>query len=296
MYSISQGFKNIGRHMRLSLASIATVTACIFLFCIFFSLIANLRNIISNIETKVGITVFFDEGMSEDAIKGIGAQIEERPEVKSLEYTSAEEAWEQFKEDYFEGREELAEGFSQDNPLKESASYTIFLKTVEKLNEFVSWLESVEGVRQVNYSSQAGSTLSTVNKAITVVSLVIIGLLLFVSVILIRNTIAVSAEFRKTEIGIQRLIGATNYMIKAPFVIEGVVLGFVGAALPLIAIYFIYNYAVDYAKSNVMILGDIMEFLPITTIMPYMGAAALVLGVGMGLIVSSITINKYMRV
>ena len=296
MYSIGQAFKNICKNIRLSLASVATISACIFLFCLFFSVIVNLRNIVANIETKVGITVFFDEDLSDSEVKTIGEEIKSRPEVKDIEFTSADDAWESFKKDYFEGREELAEGFAQDNPLKGSSSYSIWLNDVTKQDEFVQWLQGLNGVRQVNYSNQAGSMLTGLNNALLIVSLVLIGVLLAVAIFLIRNTVVISAEFRKSETAIMKLVGATNSMIRAPFIIEGVVLGFVGAAIPLAAIYFLYNYAVTYMQKNFTMLSDIFSFLPISEIFPVMAVTALLLGVGIGFFTSLFALNKHLRV
>ena len=296
MYSIGQAFKNICKNIRLSLASVATISACIFLFCLFFSVIVNLRNIVTNIETKVGITVFFDENLSDSAVKSIGEEIKSRPEVKDIEFTSADDAWESFKKDYFEGREELAEGFAQDNPLKGSSSYSIWLNDVTKQDEFIQWLQGLKGVRQVNYSNQAGSMLTGLNNALLMVSLVLIGVLLAVAIFLIRNTVVISAEFRKSETAIMKLVGATNSMIRAPFIIEGVVLGFVGAAIPLAAIYFLYNYAVTYMQKNFTMLSDIFSFLPISEIFPVMAVTALLLGVGIGFFTSLFALNKHLKV
>ncbi|MDO4938904.1 MAG: permease-like cell division protein FtsX [Lachnospiraceae bacterium] len=296
MYSIGQAFKNICRNFRLSLASVATISACIFLFCLFFSVMVNLRSIVNNIESKVGITVFFEENLTENEIKAIGDEINKRPEVKSMEFTSADEAWEEFKADYFEGREELAEGFAEDNPLKGSSSYSIWINDISLQKSFVEWLESLEGVRQVNYSSQAGSVLTGFNSALIVVSLVLIGVLLAVAAFLIRNTIVISAEFRKSETAIMRLVGATNSMIRAPFIIEGVILGLMGAVIPLVIIYFLYNYAIDYLQKNFLILSDVFSFLPISQIFPAMAAAALILGVGIGFFTSLFALNKHLKV
>lgn len=296
MYSIGQAFKNICKNLRLSLASVATISACIFLFCLFFSVIVNLRSIVTNIENKVGITVFFEEDLGDNGVRALGEEIKSRPEVKNIEYTSADEAWESFKADYFEGHEELAEGFAEDNPLKGSSSYTIWLNDAAKQDDFVAWLQELQGVRQVNYSSQAGSMLTGFNNAMLIISLVLIGVLLAVAVFLIRNTVVISAEFRKSETAIMRLVGATNGMIRAPFIIEGVVLGLVGAAIPLAAIYFLYNYAVGFMQENFTMLSDVFSFIPITEIFPSMAVVALLLGVGIGFFTSLFAMNKHLRV
>ncbi len=295
-YCLKQGIINICRNIWFSLASIATISACIFLFCLFFSLIVNIQHMVKVAETTVGITVFFDEGITEDEISMIGSQIESRPEVQSIEFTSAEEAWEIAKQDYFEGNEDLAEGFAQDNPLANSASYQIFLNDISYQGDMVAYLEQVEGIRSVKYSNTAAEGLSSFNRVIGILSVVIIGVLLAVAIFLISNTINVAAAFRKNENEIMRLIGATNYMIRAPFVVEGVVLGILGAALPLVAMFFLYRRSVVYLLEKFQILSGIFQFLPVETIFPYMAGTAMVLGVGIGFFVSFFTIRKHLRV
>ena len=109
-YSIQQGFKNIARNSMFSLASMATMAACIFMFGIFYILVFNVNAMVQDAEESVAITVFFDEGLTEEQIKKIGKEVEKRTEVRDMKFVSAEEAWESFKEVYFEGNEELPTG------------------------------------------------------------------------------------------------------------------------------------------------------------------------------------------
>lgn len=295
-YCLKQGVKNICRNILFSLASIATVSACIFLFCLFFSIVINVQYVIKNTESTVGITVFFNEGLDENQIRAIGNQIKARDEVKEIKYTSAKEAWEEAKQEYFGDMQELAEGFEEDNPLANSSSYTVFLKDLVDQAEMVQWLKGLEGVRKVNYSSTAAEGMNSLNRVIGVLSMLIIGVLLAVAIFLISNTISVAAAFRKNENQIMKLIGATNYMIRAPFVVEGIIIGLVGASIPLIAIYFLYRNAVEYVVTRFSILSGLFQFLPVEAIFPYMAGTALALGVGIGFFVSFFTIRKHLKV
>lgn len=295
-FCVKEGIKNICRNVWFSLASAAIISACIFLFCMFFALVGNVQYMVKNAETTVGITVFFDEGISEEEIRQIGAQIEARSEVKETNYISAEEAWETFRKDYFKDVEDLAEGFSDDNPLAGSASYEIFLNDIADQNDMVAYLKSVSGIRKVNYSNDTASGLSNFNKMLGLISVVIIGILLAVAMFLISNTISTAAAFRKNENKIMRLIGATNFMIRAPFVVEGIIIGFVGAALPLAAVYFLYRNTVQYMIQKFNIISNVIEFIPIESIFPYMVAVAMALGVGIGFIGSFFTIRKHLKV
>ncbi|MDE6929184.1 MAG: ABC transporter permease, partial [Lachnospiraceae bacterium] len=220
-YSLKQGFKNIGRNMLFSLASIATIAACIFLFCLFYAIVGNVRHSTMAAETTVGITVFFDQGLDETQIQAIGQEIGAREGVDSIRYISPEEAWESFQVEYFGEMKELAAGFADDNPLANSASYEIFLTDISRQESFVADLNSMEGVRKVNYSHSAVAALENLDRIVSLLSAGIIGVLLAVAVFLISNTISVAAAFRKQENQIMRLIGATNWMIRAPFLVEG---------------------------------------------------------------------------
>lgn len=295
-YCFKQGLKNVAHNKLFSLASMATIGACIFLFCLFFAIVTNVQNIAKTAETTVGITVFFEEGTSDERVAAIGEEIQARPGVKEVVYTSAEEAWESFKTEYFGENEDLALAFADDNPLADSESYEIFLYDIASQTEMVSWLNSFPEVRQVNYSNAAVAGLSSVNKIIGLLSAVIIGILLAVAVFLISNTISVAAQFRKRENEIMKLIGATNFMIRLPFVVEGVLLGFVGAVVPLIGIYYIYEKAAAYVVNHFVTVSGLFTPIAIQVIYPEMLLVALVLGVGIGFIVSFFTIRKQLKV
>lgn len=296
VYSLKQGFKNIGRNMLFSMASIATIAACIFLFCLFYAIVGNVRHSAQAAETTVGITVFFDEGLDEDGILAIGQEIQAREEVDNMVYTSAEEAWELFQAEYFGEMEELAAGFAEDNPLANSASYEIFLKDIGQQEEFVAYLSSIEGVRKVNYSNSAVAALENLNRMISLLSAAIIGVLLAVAVFLISNTISVAAAFRKQENQIMKLIGATNWMIRAPFLVEGVIIGLIGSILPLAGIYVLYQKAVAYISENYTIMTGVFQPMPISEMFPSMVTVALILGVGIGFFASFFTIRKHLKV
>ena len=296
IYCLKQGLINIRRNLLHSLASTATISACIFLFCLFFAIIGTVRHFAMEAETTVGITVFFDESLSEDETLAIGDQIQARSEVAEMNYISAQEAWESFKTEYFGDMEELAEGFAEDNPLAGSASFEIFLKDISLQDQMVEYLNSIEGVRKVNYSNAAAAGLNSLNRIIGAVSAVIIGVLLAVAVFLISNTISVAAAFRKQENEIMKLIGATNYMIRAPFVVEGLLIGLVGAAIPLAAVFFLYRETADYVTAHYVIMTGIFTPVPIQEMMPVMTAVALALGGGIGFFGSFFTIRKHLRV
>ena len=297
-FCLKEGFINMCRNVWFSLASTAIVSACIFLFCVFFSIITNIEYMVTMAETTMGITVFFDEDLSEAEIQALGEQIksDKASLIKDMNFISAEEAWNSFQTDYFGEEADLAEGFAEDNPLAGSASYEIFLKNISSQDDMVKYLETLNGVRKVNYSSTAAAGLTSFNRILAMLFGAIIIMLLAVAVFLISNTISVAAEFRKNENKIMRLIGATNFMIRAPFVVEGMMIGLVGAAIPLAAMYFLYLNTVEYVTEKFRLLSGLIRFLPVGQVYPEMAAISLALGGGLGFVVSFMTIRKHLRV
>ncbi|MCR4806686.1 MAG: ABC transporter permease [Lachnospiraceae bacterium] len=293
VFTFKQGFKNIFRNKIFSLATIATIAACIFLFGVFYSVVENVRYSIQKAETNVAVTVFFDEDVTDSRIQEIGELIRARNEVASVEFVSAAEAWEAFKVDYLG---EYADGYEGDNPLEGSENFEIYLRDVSKQGELVSFLETVPGIREINHSDVTANILTQFNRLLSYVSLGIIGILLAVSLFLISNTVAMGIAVRREEIGIMKLIGATDFVVRSPFLIEGILLGVIGAAIPLVAVYFIYNNIIIYASQQFAILNDIMQFKTAREIFSVLIPVALFLGIGLGFFGSLITVRKHLRV
>lgn len=296
-YTIKQGFKNIFRNSMFSLASIATMIACILLFGAFFSVIFNVNSLVRTIEEEVGITVLFDEGISQEEIDAIGEKIGARDEVKSIEYTSPEEAWETFKDDYFAENPEYADSFANDNPLANSASYTVQTKKIEDQSKLVAYIETLDGVREVNQSAEAAKTLISFNRLFTYVSIAIIVILLVISVFLISNTVSMGISVRSEEIGIMKLIGATDAFVRAPFIVEGILLGIIGAAIPLAILYFSYDWLINQLLVKFGILSSMASsILTVNQVFKYLLPTGLILGIGIGLVGSVITVRKHLKV
>ena len=295
-YTIKQGLKNIWKNKMFSLASIATMTACIFLFGLFYTIVENFQSMVKDAESGVAVTVFFDEGISQDKIDEIGDLIRARAEVSDLEFVSADDAWDSFKQTYFEGNEAAAESFAGDNPLANDASYSIYMNDISMQQTLVTYLQSVDGIREVKQSAVVANTLTDFNKLIGYVSAGIIIILLGVAVFLISNTITVGISVRREEIGIMKLIGATDYFVRAPFVVEGIVIGLIGAAIPLGILYVLYGRIIDYIGDKFSFISNMMKFLPADEVFHTLVPVALILGVGIGFIGSRITIRKHLKV
>lgn len=295
-YTFKQGMKNIWRNKMFSVASIATMAACIFMFGVFYSIVSNFQNVVKNVESDVAITVFFDSGISQSEIDEIGQKIATRSEVSSYKFVSAEEAWEQYKAEYFKGNEDAAAGFAQDNPLKNSANYQIHMKDISQQDTLVSYLKSLKGVREVRQSEQVANTLTDFNRLVAVVSSVIIVILIGVAIFLISNTVRTGITVRREEIRIMKLIGATDLFVRAPFIIEGILIGFIGSVIPLIILYFLYGNIISYLASKFKFLDNMLTFLPAHSVFSVMVPVGLILGIGIGYIGSRITVHKHINV
>ena len=295
-YCFKQGFKNIWRNKLFSLASMATMAACIFMFGIFFCMVQNFQHFVREAEEGVAVTVLFDEGTTEDEILEIGQGLTKRDGVSEVVYVSADEAWKSYQEKYFEGNPEVAEAFVDDNPLANSSNLEIYMTDISKQDDLVTYIESLDKVRKVNRSDSVASMLTDFNRLVSYVSVAIIGLLLAVAIFLINNTVAIGISVRREEIGIMRLIGAKNSFIKAPFLIEGIVIGLVGAIFPLILLYFLYNKLITYVGTQFTGLSNVMDFLPAAQLFQTLLPVGMALGVGIGFFGSIVTIQRHLKV
>lgn len=296
IYNIKQGVVSIKRNKLFSLASIATIAICIFLIGMFYAVVVNFNFMIDTLESKLCVTTFFEQGISEEKIEELNKTISKRVEVSKIEYTSSEEAWEKYRENYFEDKEELAEGFKDDNPLADSASFAIYLNDAEMQDTLVKYLEQLEGIRQVNASANTASTLGDFGRLVGYVSVALIAVLLAVGVFLIGNTVMIGITVRKEEIGIMKLMGATDFFIRSPFMVEGLIIGLMGAVVPLVVLYFLYNNIIRYVMSQFQTLSSITAFLSAGEVFKVLIPMAIVIGGGIGLFGSIITMRKHLRV
>lgn len=308
-YVGKQGVKNIWRNKMFSLASLATMSACIFIFGLFFAIVVNFQYIVKSAEEGVAVTVFFEENATKAQIDKIGDELKNRGDVSKVTYVSADEAWETYKSQYFGDNPELAEGFKDDNPLAGSDHYEVYMKSASKdenlsvndtslaetQSDVVEFASGLNGVRKVNKSDVVANTLSNINKLVGVVAIAIILVLLVVSVFLISNTVTMGITVRKEEIAIMKYIGAKDFIVRSPFIIEGVLIGLFGAIIPLVLLYFLYGQAVAFIMTKFSLLNNIITFMPVGRVYTQLLPIGLALGVGIGFIGSIFTVRKHLK-
>ncbi len=292
LYTLRQGVRNIFRNKWFSLASIATISVCLFLFGIFYAIIMNFQHMVKTAEKGLAVTVFFNEGTSDLRIAEIGDLIRLRTEVSEVKFVSADEAWDWFKGKYLG---EYTGGFPT-NPLENFANYEVHLNEASMQDVLVTYLQSIPEVRMVKYSDVTAAALSGVDLIIAYVSLGIIVILLAVSVFLISNTVTIGISVRQEEIGIMKYIGATDFFVRAPFVIEGMLIGAIGVGIPLGIIYVLYNRIVQYAAATFPMLSNLLSFLSVEEIFSVLTPVSLGMGIGIGFLGSFTTVRKHLRV
>lgn len=293
-YCLGQGIRNIFKNKWFTLASVATISACLFLFSLFFAILQNFQYMVKTAQEGVSVSVFFEEDTSQERIDEIGEMLNKRVEVREIEFVSAEETWETFQAEYF-GESDYAEGFTE-NPLADCAHYDIYMSDVSMQPALVTYLEALDGVSRVNRSAVTAQMLTGVNSIIGYVSIGIIAILFAVSIFLISNTVTIGISVRKEEIQIMKYIGATDFFVRAPFVIEGMIIGFVGSLLPLAATYMLYNQTMIYVAERFPYLSQLMQFLDVNVIFNVLIPVCIGLGVGIGFLGSFTTVRKHLRV
>ena len=170
------------------------------------------------------------------------------------------------------------------------------MNDISMQQSLVTYLESLDGVRDVKSSDVAANTLSDFNRLLGYISAGIILILLCVAVFLISNTVTVGIAVRREEIAIMKLIGATDYFVRAPFIVEGILIGLIGSALPLGVLYLMYRNIIVYIGEKFHWLSNIMNFLPVDTVFSTLLPVGLLLGVGIGFLGSRFTIRKHLKV
>lgn len=291
-YSLGQGIRNLFRNKGYTAASIATISACLFLFGLFYSVMYNLQNFMQQAQENVSVTVFFQKGTTEDEIEQLEVALKERPEVRDVVYVSAEQAWEEFSKDYLG---EYSDGFT-DNPLADSENLEIYLNDVSKQSELVSFLNENTIVREVNRSDLIATTMTAGNNLVYYATMAIIVILFVVSIFLISNTVATGIINHKDEINIMKYIGATDFFVRGPYVFEGVIIGLIGSLIPIGLTYFIYNRAIAFIQDRFPAITRLISFLPVDQVFRLLVPVILALGVGIGFIGSIMTIRRHLHV
>ena len=290
--SLRDAFKSVVRNFSLSLASVTCITITLIIIAAALLISENVRNFTDEIEKDVTIVAFLDSDVSDDTRKDFELTLKKNMNIETFTFKSKADVKEDMQKENETFSSVLEEWDDKENPLKDT--YTIKVHDVNKIGDTAKDIEGMEGVNSVQYGEGLVEKLVGVFDAIEKITIVAAAALIIVTVFLIINTIKLTIFSRKREIGIMRLVGASNSRIKLPFVIEGIILGMIGSIIPILIIVFGYTAMYDYFGgvlfSPVIRLIDPMPFV--------INASVIVLLIGMlvGMIGSARAVRRYVKV
>lgn len=290
-YLIGEGVRNLFKNKKSTMSSLMIMCATMFIFGLFFVIGENINNFVKKIADEQGLRVFIENTATDEEIDQIGKQILDIEGVRNAEYVSKEEAVESMES--WLGPE-LIEGYKERNVL--SASYDVTLTDLELNEEVQKNIMQIDKVEDIESSNESISLVINIAKGVRMVTGVILILLIIISTAIISNTIKLAVHARRKEISIMKYVGATNSFIRWPFIVEGIILGIISGLLSVAIIGIAYTLIANkLATIPLMILIDwkLIQFKDMFSLilLVYMG-----LGIGIGIIGSSISMKKYLDV
>lgn len=292
-YFFSEAFSGVIRNRLMSIASIGTVAACIFMIVISYCALTNVDYMLTQIEESIGIAVFLEEDVNSDKVLEINDQLVNMDHVESVSYISPEDALQEMKESW--DAEEILAGFDEsNNPL--TSSFEVSLDDIQYQSDVVSKIEQIEGVRKIRSSETETEFLVKISNFLRLFGSVLILALAAISVVIITNTVKLSVFTRRTEISIMKYVGATDWFIRWPFVIEGIITGLVGAAIPIIFAWPLYNKLIDVIYAQIPMIRSIVTFKFGIDIFSVLLPVSLAFGALLGVLGSNISLRKHLNV
>lgn len=293
-YLIKEGVRNIWNNRIMSLASIGVLVACMLLIGGALLLSLNITSIVGFVEDQSEAVIFLDDNLSDNEHLEIENKIRASRNINKLQFVSKEEGLAEMMESLGDDGI-LFEAYSEDNNLPDSFRVTI--DDVSRLSETVAQIESIEGVYSVSAPTELAHTITSIKNIVYICGSVVVGILIVVSIMIIGNTIKLTVFSRRREISIMKYVGATDGFIRFPFIIEGFVLGLISALFSYLLLWYGYNYLLEWLRANPGSLASVLgSLVPFAQIARKMLLGFLVGGVGIGVIGSSLFINKHMNV
>ena len=289
-YLIGEGFRNVFKNLKSTLACLSIMCATMIIFGIFFAVLENINHAVEQVEKSQGMEVFISKGTSEERMKEIGDEIRAIPGVNNAKFKSEEDAKNQLKQKFGENQH-LIDSVTILRP-----SYVVTFSDLELSRDIENAARKIEEVANVTSSQDTINKLLRVANGIRLASIVILVLLIAISVFIISNTIKLTVHARRKEISIMKYVGATNSFIRWPFIVEGIIIGVVAGLISILVVGGLYNLVtgklMDTALST-MIGISLLEFRDMFTLIISVYS---VLGIGIGILGSSISMRKYLEV
>ena len=286
--SIRDAFKSVIRNFSLSIASISCISITLIIVAASIIASSNVNNFTTLIEKDVTIVAFMNRDTNKEGLKTFETELSKIKNVASVKYKSKEEMMKE--SDLFAST--MGEWSEKDNPLRDS--YLIKVKDIEKIKETAASIKNLENVEVVDYGEGMVEKLVSAFSLIEKISVLLVLVLIIVTVFLIVNTIKLTIFSRQREISIMRVVGASNFSIKTPFVIEGMVIGALGSIVPIIVI--IYGYLALYNHFEGQLFSPLIKLIKPTPFIYQTSIAVLLIGIVVGMIGSSKAVRKYLKV
>ena len=293
-YLFSEGFKNIIKNGKASVSSLVTMICAMILFGVFFSIGENIESAMSQIQMSQGVEVFIKDEATDDQVKELGEKIQNVDGVNTVTFKSKQEALDSMKEDLKDFQELLGAYDGEKNIFP--ASYIVKLTNLEKIDSVQDAIKSMEFVDTIKSSDETIDALIKIANALRIGIGVIFVLLLVISITIISNTIKLSVHNRRKEISIMKYVGATNSFIRGPFVVEGIMIGIMAGVITLGIIAILYGLIISKIETSSILQSMQVRLLKFEDIYLYLIAVNAFLGVGIGVLGSSISMKKYLEV
>lgn len=287
-YLFKEGLKGIFTHRLMSFASVTIITACLLIMGSFALLSINVDAMIKDLENDNQILAMVDEDLSEEEAMALQDEIEALPNVQSVEFITREEAMESFEKDY---PDNLFEGIESDTFRHR---FAIYMDDLSLTSQTAQNLEGIDGVAEVVAYLEISQGFVTVRNVVSAVSIVLVLILVIVSVFIMANTIKLASFGRREEIAIMRMVGATNGFIRVPFLIEGLVLGIVGAVVAFFIEWGVYQFICEKVMTG--IARNMVTVIPFTSLMIPVIIVYLAVGILVGAFGGLIAIRNYLKV
>lgn len=291
-YLIKEGFRSTFKQKKMTSASIIIMCATMFIFGLFFVIGENVNSVITQIESQQGIQIFIEEDATDEEIETLGSQIRAINGVNRATFVSKEDALNSMKTTL--GDESLFEGWDEENPFP--ASYFVTLTDLSLNEQVQSEILALDNVDEIQSQNTTINRLQSLASGIQITTIIILFLLIIISIFIISYTIKLTVHARRREISIMKYVGATNSFIRGPFIVEGIIIGVISAIITLVVLGVSYNAVMSGIGESVLIQEIGIGLLSFSEMFYLVLAVYLILGVGIGVLGSTISMRKYLKV
>ncbi|MBE6008479.1 MAG: ABC transporter permease [Lachnospiraceae bacterium] len=292
-YFLKEGITGLFKNRLMTIASIAAVAFCVFMITLTYSVMANLNGMLGQLEEDIGVVVFLEKDAHAEDIQRINDDLKKVPHVTEVSYIPPDEALTGLSEKWEAGG--ILEGFTGDNnPL--SSSFEIDIDDITNQGEVIEALGNIKGIRKIRHAATETELLTKLSSGVKIGGACLLLLIAIIAIVTIVNTIKVSIYIRRDEIGIMKLIGATDWFVRWPFLVEGAIIGIIGAAIPTAVCWLIYERVVMAINDAIPVIKNVFTFCSGIEIFSILLPVAIGAGVLLGVVGSMMSLRKHLKV